>query len=94
MEDYINLVDTHSNEFVNKRLNVLNKNVLSKDLEYIEKKRKLEDLLSSISIDLNDITKGKLKEYTDLLYEVATFEVTKIYTFGFMDACQIRRKVE
>lgn len=94
MEDYINLVDTHSNEFVNKRLNVLNKTVLSKDLEYIEKKRKLEDLLSSISIDLNDITKGKLKEYTDLLYEVATFEVTKIYTFGFMDACQIRRKVE
>lgn len=94
MEDYINLVDAHSNEFVNKRLNVLNKTVLSKDLEYIEKKRKLEDLLSSISIDLNDITKGKLKEYTDLLYEVATFEVTKIYTFGFMDACQIRRKVE
>lgn len=94
MEDYINLVDAHSNEFVNKRLNVLNKTVLSKDLEYIEKKRKLEDLLSSISIDLNDITKGKLKEYTDLLYEVATFEVTKIYTFGFMDACQIRRKIE
>lgn len=51
-------------------------------------------MLSSISIGLNKVTKEKLKEYTDLLYEVATFEVTKIYTFGFMDACQIRRKVE
>lgn len=94
MKNYISLVDVHSNEFVNKRLNVLNKTVLSKDSEYIEKNGKLEDLLSSISIDLNEVTKEKLKEYTDLLYEVATFEVTKIYTFGFMDACQIRRKVE
>lgn len=94
MKDYINLIDIHSNEFVNKRLNVLNKTVLSKDSNYIEKKEKLEDMLSSISIGLNKVTKEKLKEYTDLLYEVATFEVTKIYTFGFMDACQIRRKVE
>ena len=41
MKDYINLIDIHSNEFVNKRLNVLNKTVLSKDSNYIEKKRKI-----------------------------------------------------
>lgn len=39
MENYMNLLNIHSNEFINKRLNVLNETVLLKDLKYIEKIR-------------------------------------------------------
>lgn len=94
MKEYISSLDIHYNDFVNNRLNILSKQINCENPEYKKKLKSLNELFNVISNSLPKNDKDKLSIFKDLCYDIATFDLQKIYTLGFMDACQIRKKYE
>lgn len=94
MDEKNSTLDIHYNDFVNNRLNNLSSNVTSKNLEYQKKLKQLDENFKNLSKLLSKNEKEKLVIFKDLCYDIATFDLHKAYTLGFLDACQIRKKFE
>lgn len=94
MKEYFSSLDTHYNDFIENRLNVLSKQINHKNAEYKNKKKCADELFNTLLNSLPKNNKDKLSVLIDIYYDIATFDLHKVYTLGFMDACQIRKKYE